>query len=261
LGGTCWVVSGGTMESAAGFSESLVIGFLMPLAGAFLVLSLGSFLGMGTLNAAIGSLAAWFTLRICSIRRTYFFPGSKALSGRSTNRSINTGRSASSFLSATAWVESTGCAGRPMAGFGGGRGLLAALSSRALRLSGRAASESRALAESAAARSAALKGDGAAPRGDPGAVGVIPRSRRRRAKRKGKDVLLADLPLNVEARVIRVETSDPGRLHRLASLGILPGASLRLVQHRGAYLAVLDRYQIAFDRRVAEAVWVTTARE
>lgn len=70
------------------------------------------------------------------------------------------------------------------------------------------------------------------------------------------EIPLQELPLNVEARVVRIDTSDSGRIHRLASLGILPGARLRLAQNRGAFLALLDRYQVAFDFQVASAVWV-----
>jgi Fe2+ transport system protein FeoA len=68
---------------------------------------------------------------------------------------------------------------------------------------------------------------------------------------------LLELPLNVEARVTRIDISDPKRIHRLASLGILPGATLRLIQKRGAFLARIDRYQVGFDKKVAGAVWVS----
>jgi len=56
--------------------------------------------------------------------------------------------------------------------------------------------------------------------------------------------------------VTRIDASDTERIHRLASLGILPGARLRLERNRGAYLAVIDRYRVAFDGAVAAAVWV-----
>ncbi|MBI4583649.1 MAG: ferrous iron transport protein A [Planctomycetes bacterium] len=72
----------------------------------------------------------------------------------------------------------------------------------------------------------------------------------------GKEVALAQMPLNLEVEVTRVEVSSPARIHRLASLGLLPGARVRLLQNRGAYLAQVDRSQIAFDAAVARAVWV-----
>ena len=49
---------------------------------------------------------------------------------------------------------------------------------------------------------------------------------------------------------------DEGKVHRLAALGILPGARLRLIQNRAAYIAVIEHDQVAFDVRVARCVWV-----
>ncbi len=72
----------------------------------------------------------------------------------------------------------------------------------------------------------------------------------------GKEVTLAQVPLDLEVEVTRVEVSNPARIHRLAALGLLPGARLRLLQNRGAYLAQVDRTQIAFDAAVARSVWV-----
>lgn len=74
--------------------------------------------------------------------------------------------------------------------------------------------------------------------------------------RELREIPLTDLPLNVEALVTRIDSSSEERVHRLASLGILPGASLFLIQNRRAFLACLDRYQVAFDESVAKAVWV-----
>ncbi len=83
----------------------------------------------------------------------------------------------------------------------------------------------------------------------------------RAAPRHVEEMSLVDLPLDVEALVVRIDTSSDDRIHRLASLGILPGAKLRLVQNRGAFLALIDRYQIAIDHAVARAVWVVESRQ
>ena len=72
-----------------------------------------------------------------------------------------------------------------------------------------------------------------------------------------RELSLVDLPVGVDALVSRLDTSDRERLHRLASLGILPGASVRLLRRGSAFLASIDRYQVGFDRAVARAVWVT----
>jgi Fe2+ transport system protein FeoA len=76
----------------------------------------------------------------------------------------------------------------------------------------------------------------------------------------GKEVALALVPLDLEVEVTRVEVSSAARIHRLAALGLLPGARLRLLKNRGAYLAQVDHSQIAFDASVAGAVWVQKIR-
>lgn len=80
--------------------------------------------------------------------------------------------------------------------------------------------------------------------------------RKIRDRLNGDEVRLDEVPLDLEVEVRRIETADVPRVHRLASLGILPGARLRLVQNRSAFVAVVDREQVAFDAQVAAAVWV-----
>lgn len=81
--------------------------------------------------------------------------------------------------------------------------------------------------------------------------------RARRVKElDGTEISLIDVPLDREVRVTRIDTTDTRRVNRLASLGILPGATLRLIQNRGAFVAVVERDQVAFDSAVARSVWV-----
>jgi Fe2+ transport system protein FeoA len=47
------------------------------------------------------------------------------------------------------------------------------------------------------------------------------------------------------------------RIVRLASLGILPGAELRVQQTRPVVLVELDQSVLAMEREVAASVWVT----
>ena len=70
------------------------------------------------------------------------------------------------------------------------------------------------------------------------------------------EVSLTKIPLDEEVQVIRIDTRDPDKVHRLASLGILPGAQIRLIQNRSAFIAIVERDQVAFDFEVARAVWV-----
>ncbi len=84
----------------------------------------------------------------------------------------------------------------------------------------------------------------------------LPMRRRTSSSTRGEEMRLADLPVGVEARVTRIDGADRGRLHRLASMGILPGARLRLLRAGSAFLASLDGCQVGFDAAVARAVWV-----
>jgi Fe2+ transport system protein FeoA len=85
-------------------------------------------------------------------------------------------------------------------------------------------------------------------------LSTLPRKLRWKAGQAS--IPLLELPVGVKASVVRIDPSDPQRLDRLASLGVLPGATIRLIRNRGVYLAILDSYQVAFDRAIAEAVWV-----
>lgn len=48
------------------------------------------------------------------------------------------------------------------------------------------------------------------------------------------------------------------RIVRLAALGILPGAELRVQQTRPVVLVELDESVLAIEREVASSVWVTS---
>ncbi len=75
----------------------------------------------------------------------------------------------------------------------------------------------------------------------------------------GSEVSLTEVPLDVRVCVSRIDASDDRKVHRLAALGILPGATIRLVRNRGAFIAVVDRDHVAFDAQVARCVWVRAA--
>ena len=75
-----------------------------------------------------------------------------------------------------------------------------------------------------------------------------------------KGHVLAELPAGAEGTVAGIDASDPARIHRLASLGILPGARIRLVRSGSVFLAVLDGSQVAFDREVARSIWVHSGK-
>jgi len=67
---------------------------------------------------------------------------------------------------------------------------------------------------------------------------------------------LLDLPAGIEAVVDGLVSADPDRIHRLASLGILPGARISLVRRGAVFLAQVDGGQVAFDGEVARAIRV-----
>ena len=87
-------------------------------------------------------------------------------------------------------------------------------------------------------------------------MGLFRRRRELRPEAIGAELSLIDVPVDCEVEVARLDVTDEGKVHRLAALGILPGARLRLIQKRAAFLAVIEHDQVAFDVRVARCVWV-----
>ena len=53
-----------------------------------------------------------------------------------------------------------------------------------------------------------------------------------------------------------ITPGERGRLHRLAGFGLVPGATLRLVQRRPSLVVEIGETSLALDERVAAAIFV-----
>lgn len=73
---------------------------------------------------------------------------------------------------------------------------------------------------------------------------------------------LAELPIGQEAAVVGV-ASDRGspQFGRLLAMGILPGASVRLLRSSPSYVFQIGNSQFAVDREIARRILVQTGRE
>jgi len=58
------------------------------------------------------------------------------------------------------------------------------------------------------------------------------------------------------ARIVYMVPRDPERLVRLSGLGVVPGATLRLVQRRPATVFAVGETTIAIDRAIAAEIYV-----
>lgn len=67
---------------------------------------------------------------------------------------------------------------------------------------------------------------------------------------------IAQLALGESGRIVRIDMSDPQRLVRLSTLGIVPGAVLMLLQRRPATIVKVAQTTVALDADVAREIWV-----
>jgi DtxR family Mn-dependent transcriptional regulator len=67
---------------------------------------------------------------------------------------------------------------------------------------------------------------------------------------------LEKLPLGERGLVTYITPGERPRLHRLAGLGLVPGATLRLLQRRPSLVVEIGETTLALDERVAAAIFV-----
>lgn len=67
---------------------------------------------------------------------------------------------------------------------------------------------------------------------------------------------LSRLSAGQQARIVYIVPRDPERLVRLAGLGVVPGARLRLHQRRPAAVICIGETTIALDRGIASEIYV-----
>ncbi len=69
-------------------------------------------------------------------------------------------------------------------------------------------------------------------------------------------VRLSDFEVGLTAKVVFIKPSDPSRINRLSSFGILPGTIIKLIQRRPSIVIQVDETTIAIDPELANEIFV-----
>lgn len=69
-------------------------------------------------------------------------------------------------------------------------------------------------------------------------------------------VRLSDFDVGHTAKVVFIKPSDPSRISRLSSFGILPGTIIKLIQRRPSIVLQVDETTIAIDPELANEIFV-----
>ena len=67
---------------------------------------------------------------------------------------------------------------------------------------------------------------------------------------------LAELPAGVNARIVFISSGSFARFEKLASMGLVPGSRLRLVQRKPAYIIETEQTTLAIDSSIAAEIYV-----
>jgi DtxR family Mn-dependent transcriptional regulator len=67
---------------------------------------------------------------------------------------------------------------------------------------------------------------------------------------------LAQLSAGRSARIVYIVPRDPGRLVKLSSLGLVPGATIRLEQKRPAFVIAIGETTLALEADIASEIYV-----
>ncbi|HZN55128.1 MAG TPA: FeoA family protein [Candidatus Polarisedimenticolaceae bacterium] len=70
---------------------------------------------------------------------------------------------------------------------------------------------------------------------------------------------VSGLPSGASGTVVRIASSEPERIVRLSSLGVIPGVRVTLVQRHPAVVLRVAETSIALDREVADEILVEPA--
>lgn len=70
------------------------------------------------------------------------------------------------------------------------------------------------------------------------------------------EVAVVELRQGMHSHVLRVQTSDHARLHKLTAMGLLPGMPVELIQRFPTYLIKVGQTQLAIDHDMARAILV-----
>lgn len=89
--------------------------------------------------------------------------------------------------------------------------------------------------------------------------GLRNRRRRRRGSQAREESVrrtVADLAPAERASVLGLTSKVPGELNKLMALGVLPGASLTLLQRSPSYVLKVGETVLAIDEKIAQSILV-----
>jgi len=67
---------------------------------------------------------------------------------------------------------------------------------------------------------------------------------------------LKEFEVGAVGRIVFIKPSDGSRLERLASMGVVPGSTIRLKQKRPSFVMEIDETSLAVDTLIAEEIYV-----
>ncbi len=67
---------------------------------------------------------------------------------------------------------------------------------------------------------------------------------------------LKEFEVGASGRIVFIKPSDGSRLERLASMGVVPGATIKLKQKRPSFVLEIDETALAVDTLIAEEIYV-----
>ncbi len=71
---------------------------------------------------------------------------------------------------------------------------------------------------------------------------------------------LRELEVGTKGRIVFIKPSDNSRLERLATMGIVPGSTIRLKQKRPSFVLEIDETSLAVDALIADEIYVKQQR-
>ena len=78
----------------------------------------------------------------------------------------------------------------------------------------------------------------------------------RQHRKSPSEMPISDLHAGGRGSVVRIQTNNGARLHKLTAMGLLPGMPVELMQRYPSYLIKVGQTQLAIDREMALAIYV-----
>ncbi len=79
---------------------------------------------------------------------------------------------------------------------------------------------------------------------------------------KNKEIIvsLAELDVNDKGHIAYLQTKDTAKMHKLLSIGAIPGVSVTLLQKFPSYVFRIGHSQFAIDKELAQRIYVAVSK-